>query len=290
MSTPNRLRPQRAVAEHPRPVNPFGIKPLLARTGGVYRWSRRLRALARYALHRPHDPDFAAFGALPGSGLFLDVGASIGQSALSFRIFNRKAPILSIEPLPSHRDDLRLVRRVIRRHSFMIAGAGEKSRRATLYVPMLGSYELPAESSLSRDNAAGVLERLETQGADPRRLCLKEVEVELRRLDELRLDPSFVKIDVEGAELAVLRGLRQTIARNHPVLMIERSEQIDQVVDLLGCDSYRAFVYDPVRDCFRGYRGQAAVNVFFLPIALQDAVRVEPEAPGPGSTSPASKP
>lgn len=251
--------------KHSRPLGPYGIKAAVARLRPAYRWARRMRALARYAARRPHDPDFAAFGKLPGDGLFLDVGASIGQSALSFRIFNRSAPILSLEPLPSHKGDLQFVQRAIRGHRFMNVGAAEKSRQATLYVPMLGSYELPAESALNRSDAQRVLERLEAEGANPRRLHLNEVPISLRRLDELELDPDFVKIDVEGAELGVLQGLRDTIARCQPVMMIERSERIEKVVDLLDASSYRAFVYDPGKGDFNQYRGQSSVNVFFMP-------------------------
>jgi FkbM family methyltransferase len=231
----------------------------------VYRWARRARAVGRYASRRPHDPDFAAFGQLGGEGLFLDIGASIGQSALSFRVFNRSAPILSLEPLPSHRNDLRFVRAVLRGHSFLIVGAAEESRRATLYVPMLGSYELPAESSLNRADATAALERLEAQGVSPRQLHLKEVGVDLRRLDELELSPAFVKIDVEGAELGVVKGLRETIERCRPALMVERSERIEEVIELLGTNGYEPFVYEQAGRDFRPYRGQPAVNVFFLP-------------------------
>jgi FkbM family methyltransferase len=251
--------------KHSRLQEPYGVKAAAARLGPAYRWARRMRALARYTARRPHDPDFAAFRQLPGDGLFLDIGASIGQSALSFRIFNRTAPILSLEPLPSHRDDLRFVQRTIRRHEFMIAGAAAESGRATLYVPMLGSYELPAESSLNRDDVNGVLQRLEAGGADRRRLRIKEAEVRLRRLDELELDPDFIKIDVEGAEVEVLHGLRETIARRRPVLMIERSERTGEVIELMGASGFGPFAYDQSGDRLLPYRDQPAVNLFYLP-------------------------
>jgi FkbM family methyltransferase len=222
-----------------------------------------MRALGRFVVRRPHDPDFAAFAKLPGDGLFLDVGASIGQSALSFRIYNRRSPIVSLEPLPWHRGDLRFVKHVVRRHRFIIAGAAEESRRATLFVPVLGSYRLPAQSSLAREDAVAVLRRLEAEGADRKRLRLEEVEIELRRLDELGLDPAFVKIDVEGSELGVLEGMLETIERCTPVLMIERSEGIDRVVERLAERDYEAFVFDPAVG-FVPYEGQAAINVFFL--------------------------
>lgn len=251
--------------KHSRPQGPSATKLAAARLGPAYRWARRLRAVSRYIARRPHDPDFAAFGQLKGDGLFLDVGASIGQSAFSFRIFNRQAPILSLEPLPSHRNDLRFVRRVIPGHSFIMVGAAEETRQATLYVPMLGKYELPAESSLRRDDAASVLARLETEGIDPKRLRLSEVKVSLRRLDELSLNPAFIKIDVEGAEVEVLQGLQDTIARHRPTLMIERSERIDQVVELLVAGAgYEALIYDAAKDSLLPYEGQSTVNVFFL--------------------------
>jgi FkbM family methyltransferase len=46
--------------------------------------------------------------------------------------------------------------------------------------------------------------------------------VELRTLDSYRLDKvAFMKIDVEGFEYQLLEGARATIARDHPVLVIE---------------------------------------------------------------------
>jgi FkbM family methyltransferase len=251
-------------AQQSTELRSYDLKSAVARLGPLYRWARRGRALARYLARRPHDADFAAFAKLPGHGLFLDVGASIGQSAFSFRIFNRDAPILSLEPLPAHRNDLRFVRRVIRGHRYLMVGAAEESRRATLFVPTLGSYELPAESSLSREDAQAVLERLEAQGADPSRLRLKEVAVDLRRLDDLSLDPSFIKIDVEGAELDVLSGLRETLSRSHPVLLIERSERFDRVASILSKVGYSPFVFDADAGELREYGGEETVNVFFL--------------------------
>jgi FkbM family methyltransferase len=255
----------------------YDSKAKIARFGPAYRWARRLRALFRYLARRPHDPDFAAFAKLPGSGLFLDVGASIGQSALSFRVFNRRSPILSLEPLPGHRGDLRFVGQVIDNHSYMMVGASEASRTATLFVPTMGSYELSAESSLDRGAAAAVLERLADEGADRDRLALLEIPVELRRLDDLELDPSFVKIDVEGAELEVLNGMRETLSRSQPVLMIERSDRFPQVAAQLHDAGYEPYLYDALIGEMRRYSDEQTVNVFFLP--SRDRQAASPSAP-----------
>ena len=52
-----------------------------------------------------------------------------------------------------------------------------------------------------------------------------EVTIEARRLDDEALtDVGFIKIDVEGHELAVLEGGRDLIARDRPALLIEMEE------------------------------------------------------------------
>jgi FkbM family methyltransferase len=46
--------------------------------------------------------------------------------------------------------------------------------------------------------------------------------VSIKRLDDLHLDNiSLIKIDVEGYELEVFEGGRETIQRNRPVILIE---------------------------------------------------------------------
>ncbi|HWA59869.1 MAG TPA: FkbM family methyltransferase [Caulobacteraceae bacterium] len=51
-------------------------------------------------------------------------------------------------------------------------------------------------------------------------------QVETARLDDLGLvNVGFIKIDVEGAEMAVLQGARQVLARDRPNLVIEMEER-----------------------------------------------------------------
>lgn len=51
---------------------------------------------------------------------------------------------------------------------------------------------------------------------------LKGSNITLRRLDEFDLAPGFIKIDVEGYELAVLQGAIETIRRTYPTIIVEQ--------------------------------------------------------------------
>lgn len=250
-----------------RPQPPgLALRSALARCRPAWRWGRRVRYVARHLRRLPHDPDFAAFAILGGDGLFLDIGANIGQSALSFRLYNRQSPILSMEPLPEHRHDLAFVNRLIGRHRFVLEGAAATTRKAVVYVPCYGHWRLSAQASMRRDEAAQKLDDLAAQGAPASRLSLAEIVVHLRRVDELGLDPAYVKIDVEGAEPEVLEGMGETLSRARPVLMVERSDQIGEVVETLcGQLGYQARVFNRESGKFDPYDGTPTVNVFFFP-------------------------
>lgn len=72
------------------------------------------------------------------------------------------------------------------------------------------------------------------------------VEVDCTTLDEFAAKlamppPSFVKIDVEGVELGVLRGMQGMLRAGSPALMVEVTEQASAVYELLTSAGYEAY-------------------------------------------------
>jgi FkbM family methyltransferase len=228
---------------------------------------RRLRLFGRYLLRRPHEPDFAVFAGFPDrTGLFLDVGANAGQSALSFRIFNRRCPILSIEPLALNERDLRVVRRLIRGFDYMICAAGDKDSETTLYVPASKRTPITPEASLRREVAEAcywISQNFESPPKDDFEIL--RVPIQVRRLDALALSPDFIKIDVEGCELSVVRGLARTISRHQPLMLVEAPEKLDEILGLEALEGYRPFVFLPETGKLAAYASQATTNVVLLP-------------------------
>jgi hypothetical protein len=94
-------------------------------------------------------------------------------------------------------------------------------------------------------------------------------------LDELSITPDYVKIDVEGFEVEVLRGMADTIVRRLPTFMIECSPaNLAQILSVLGPSGYRAYAFDQAGHGFRPYDGGALDNLFYLPPAQQQSVRL----------------
>jgi len=65
-------------------------------------------------------------------------------------------------------------------------------------------------------------------------------------LDDLALsEVTFIKVDVDGSELAVLKGARKTLCRHRPALFIEleaRIQPLEPVLSLLDGHGYRGWV------------------------------------------------
>jgi FkbM family methyltransferase len=212
-----------------------------------------------------HDPDYAAFGLFPPSEqVFLDVGANAGMSALSYRIFQRRGPILSVEPNPFHAGDLDFTRRVVRRMDYRLWAAGDTDGTIDLFVPIYRGVPLTTEAAVDRSavEASSSLRARLGPRMDGEDFRIEQRTVEVHRLDELALDPAFVKLDVQGHDYPALQGLSETIARSRPVLMIE-SATSDSHEFLVG-QGYEARTFDQESKTL-GAAQWPSDNVFYLP-------------------------
>jgi FkbM family methyltransferase len=221
-------------------------KATLGRWPRLYRWTKRLYGYLTFRLGIPHDQDFAFFANL-GEGLLVDIGANTGQSARSVRVFNRQLRIVSFEPNRLLEPELRFTRRLLGPgFEYRMLGLGDRDQTLTLYVPMAGRTPLSPWATADRPTLERNRKLIEAESGGP--VSVAEVPVEVRRFDELGLHPLAVKIDVEGFELAVLRGMRETLERDEPILMLENNSSAEAAAACLRGLGYRTFAYDVDRN------------------------------------------
>jgi FkbM family methyltransferase len=134
---------------------------------------------------------------------FIDIGAHIGSVVSSVRTQVPSATIIAIEAIPEKAVYLRRVFPTVQVHQVAL---GNSEGDVRFYIDTKQS----GYSSLSRP-------------ADREADTILEITVPMTRLDKL-VDSNAIdaiKIDVEGAELDVLRGSLSTITRNRPIIMFE---------------------------------------------------------------------
>jgi FkbM family methyltransferase len=158
-----------------------------------------------------------------------------------------QARIVAFEPNPLLRPALEKVAAALGNVVTHFVGLGSANEHRYLYTPIidglivtpLGSMDLATLEAPSQINYMKDL-------ACDKKIVLLRNEVEIRPGDGFDLQPTAVKIDVEGFEVEVVRGLRSTLAACRPLLLIERSRGVLELAAMLSDMGYRAarFVED----------------------------------------------
>lgn len=190
----------------------------------------------------------------------IDVGANEGMYTHLMRRYARH--VYAFEALPALAD--RLEARRYHRVTVRSCALSDAAGTGTLYTPLYG------------DTAVHGLSSLQTDMPQLHPACTTQP-VRLVRLDDVYAgNVGCIKIDVEGHELAVLRGAQATIARYKPNLLIEVEENIApgalaEINAMLMPLGYAGFYL---------YHGELRDLTHFNAFALQDPRNIAGFRPG----------
>jgi len=155
-------------------------------------------------------------GSLHEGSVMIDIGAHIGYySILSSQVVGPSGRIVAVEPNPETVPRLRKNLALSRASNVVVQDVACTDKETTLTFYQ-ASIRNTGASSISESNA-GIADHAETaRSVKVRGRTLDSIvqELALRRVD-------FVKIDTEGAEVQVLRGMKNTLAKYHPHMLIE---------------------------------------------------------------------
>jgi FkbM family methyltransferase len=171
---------------------------------------------------------------LPPGGVLYDIGANIGFfSLLGARLAGPEpGHVYAFEPAPANA------------HAIEINAARNEFANITVLAQAVGARRERVRLQLVDDAAWS---KLEDYGAHP--LTEEVIEVDQVAVDELLSaeqirPPTLVKIDVEGAELAVLEGMRATIASHQPAIICELHDTNGEFVAAMRALNYRVINLD----------------------------------------------
>lgn len=160
-----------------------------------------LPALYFDGIHEPETTNYLKTNVKPGSTV-VDIGANVGYFTLLFaRLVGDSGRVIAFEPdervFPILKENVRMNNY----HNISL------DRRAVSDCD--GQQKFFISSHLSRS------------GLTARRNTKTITEVETVKLDNLNLEQvDWVKIDVEGSEISVLKGMKSTISKNPDIRLI----------------------------------------------------------------------
>ncbi len=157
---------------------------------------------------------------IPTEGVFLDVGANIGNHTLMFALNYPKSKIYSFEPS---------------RINFELLDFNTKTlSNVSIFKVALGSNNGIVHINCE-DNTNKGTTKVATTGE----------KVPVMKIDTFNFSPlTFLKIDVEGHEYSVIEGAQETIKKYKPVIWVEDFTQ-DTINYLINDFSYQVQVNGP---------------------------------------------
>ena len=160
--------------------------------------------------------DLLPYAVQPGDHA-LDVGANFGMYSYHLsRAVGRRGLVHAFEPVPWSCGIFRTVARLLRMHNVELVPLACGDRRDTV------RFRIPLQDAGSI--SAGLAHLAEGDVAPSATFREREVQVEMTTLDDFFGEAeqfSFLKCDVEGAELLVMRGAQELIDRCHPTVLCE---------------------------------------------------------------------
>jgi FkbM family methyltransferase len=166
---------------------------------------------------------------VPAGGTVWDIGANIGFYSLIASRLVGEGRVVAFEPLPANLDAIR--------RNLRLNGITNVEPRALALSDEEGTADLQVHSRQTwakLDTSADTGFRGEGEAA-------AHIEVELstidRQLEQLGA-PDLLKIDIEGAEVAALRGAATLLSEHRPTIICELHGTNDGVCDLLESHGY----------------------------------------------------
>jgi FkbM family methyltransferase len=149
---------------------------------------------------------------LSDGGVMLDVGAHIGYFTLKSSVrVGKSGRVVAFEPNPRTVETLRANVAASRAANVTVVPVACTDGETTVNIYDTSTQHNSGGSSLSRANTGKESREFAVRG--------RPIDDVLRELGIQRVD--VMKVDVEGAELYVLRGAKETLQRFHPKIVIE---------------------------------------------------------------------
>jgi FkbM family methyltransferase len=154
---------------------------------------------------------------LRNGDMVVDVGANIGYFSLLFsRCVGTEGRVYSFEPVP------KLASALLKNANL------NQFEQITLSNLALSDHDGHACFYVGPEDNSGLSSLRQPRGSSD------TLDVKLERFDQifnLDQDIALVKIDVEGAELAVLRGMNDYLRNKHPYILIEVTQRFLKEMD-----------------------------------------------------------
>ena len=194
----------------------------------------------------------------------MDIGASDGIAAKFFLKNLNVKKIICFEPNFKFLKKLKKLgnKKLINIKNFAI---GPKNENAIVYYPV---YSLLGKKftldTFCYYNKKVLEKQINLDFKFKKNIKIEKKILKIKKFKNKNINIDLIKIDVNGFELSVLKGLINIIKKNTPALLIETNKDTLKIKKLLKKYSYNQYIFSVVSNKFKEAQNNYALNTYFL--------------------------
>ena len=195
----------------------------------------------------------------------IDIGANDGISIKAIRKFV-KNKIYSFEPNKINYKKISKLKTRMRTLVTYNYGLSNKStNKIYIYEAHYKKYHLSPFDSLLKKNVIKHLKSSLFIKNIINKVKIRKSLIKLKKLDDFKLSPSFIKIDVQGHEFECIIGALKTINKYRPIIMIEFDKKIINKIDKrLKKIGYLKFYFKADKIMLIKHKNEKVFNIIFI--------------------------
>jgi FkbM family methyltransferase len=115
-----------------------------------------------------------------------------------------------------------------------------KNGKIKFFIPYFKNFELSSLATCFKIFLRNYFKKFKIS---MKKITIKEKVIICRKLDNKNLNFQFLKIDVEGSELQILKGAQKNIKKNNPIILLEKNRDFYKIKKFMKELKYNHYNY-----------------------------------------------
>jgi len=174
--------------------------------------------------------------------------------------------IYAFEPNKYYAKKLRKLKKKFKNLKVFNFGLNDEKLKLKLYIPKIKiffknfymfTYAFYNKNELQKN--------LKVNFVLKKKFLIDEVYFRTNKYNNFDKKIDLIKIDVNGNEIKVIKGLSSLIKRDKPIIIVEELNDISKIKKILGKIGYDCYIYDLKKELItKNFKSSKPLNFFFI--------------------------
>tara|TARA_A100001015_G_scaffold49820_1_gene54949 strand:- start:13 stop:783 length:771 start_codon:yes stop_codon:yes gene_type:complete len=222
-----------------------------------------IRRLIKYTKIFEEDANGVSFLNFSDKVNIIDVGASDG---IAIKFFRRKLNVNKIICYEPYKPYVKILKKLnIKNLKVNAYGIGRFNKYHNVFFPrykfFLKNLDLITYTFYDKKS---LLKQINLDFKFKKNISIIKEKIHLKRVKKIKMKIDLIKIDVNGHEYSVVKGLESIIKRDKPVLIVETGDDIKNIEKYLKNYGFRKYLFSNKNHKFFKIKNSYPLNTYFL--------------------------